>query len=169
MKNGAALYRFVKEGLMQNVIHNIKYRNRYDVAHTLGKRWGEQMLDSDIWEKADYIIPIPLHISRHRQRGYNQSMHFAKGIKEATGIEIKDDILIKYRKHKSQTRKSRTNRFENVLNSFKLKNSELLDGKTILLVDDVMTTGATIEAAYQLLSKSSYIKFQIGLIALADG
>jgi len=168
--HGAALYNFIKSGRIQQAVHSLKYRDKPEIGLVLGQQYGEQMIASALFETPDYIIPIPLHHNKQKnERGYNQSEEFAKGISSITGSKVDTSILIKHIEIDSQTSKGRADRFNNVLNSFKLIHPEKLEGKSVLLVDDVMTTGATIEAAYTLLSPIKDIKLYIGLIVLADG
>lgn len=166
--NGAALYEFIKNGSVQDAIHKLKYKNQSEIGVILGRQFGQRYVSSAQFLNADYIIPIPVHNKRLRTRGYNQSYMFAKGISEVTEIPIKRNILSKSSAIKTQTKKSRSDRFTNVLTSFSMTNKDTLSGKTVLLVDDVVTTGATLEAAISLLSQVENIKIQLGVIALAN-
>ena len=168
MVHGAALYEFIKNGSVQDAIHRLKYKKQSEIGVILGRQFGKQYNESELFDQADYIIPIPLHYRRLRTRGYNQSYMFAKGISEITKIPINQKALAKNSAVKTQTKKSRSDRFSNVLTSFSLKNKNGLEGKTILLVDDVVTTGATLEAAITILSQIENIKIQVGVIALAN-
>ncbi len=167
-EHGAALMNYVKEGAVQNAIHKLKYSGRFDIGIQLGVLFGEAYLSSEIFEKADVIIPIPIHKSRLRKREYNQSEMFANGISSATGIKIDTKLLVKNKYMLSQTQKGRADRFDTVLNTFKVENRVLYKNKRLLLIDDVLTTGATIEAAFSLLEKIPGVKIQLGLIALAS-
>jgi len=168
-QHGAALYNFIKSGSVQNAVHALKYGNRRDIGTVFGRHFGEKMSTSEHFDKPDLIIPIPLHYKRAQQRGYNQSEMFARGISDIIGTTVSTKHLVKTEELVSQTKMSREDRFMNVLNSFQLRKEKELTGKTILLVDDVLTTGATIEAACVVLSKIPDLKLQLGLIALADG
>jgi len=167
-EHGAALMIYVKEGLVQKAIHKLKYSGRFDIGFNFGVLFGEAYLTSNKFIQADAIIPIPVHRSRLRKRGYNQSEIFAKGVASVTQIDIDNKLLIKRKSVVSQTKKDRLGRFDTVLNSFMVTNFEQYRNKRILLLDDVLTTGATIEAAFTLLEKIPGIKIQLGLIALAS-
>lgn len=167
-QHGAALFEYIKEGLVQKAIHGLKYSGRFDLGNNLGKTFGRSYILSPHFSKADYIIPIPIHNSKRRKRGYNQSYEFAKGIFDVTDIPILEKVLVKKAKTTTQTKKGRTDRFDQVLGSFSLQSPEVLKGMTILIVDDVLTTGATIEAAYTLLNEIENITIQLGLIAIAN-
>jgi len=143
--------------------------NRPDIGLEFGKKFGQALLTSPHYSMPDYVIPIPLHYKRQQQRGYNQSAMFAQGISEVIGAQVLRQSLVKTKEINSQTKKSRSDRFTNVLDSFSLRKAEKLYGKKVLIVDDVLTTGATMEAAYQHLYNIPGIRIQLGLIALANG
>ncbi len=167
-ESGAALYTFIKGGLIQSAIHQIKYRKRQDIAYHFGQEFGSRMLESS-WQTPDVIIPIPLHWKRQKERGYNQSEVFARGIADTINSKVNTNCLLKTEDLKSLTSLNRENRFHSVLASFSLRNKKVLTNKKVLLVDDVMTTGATIEAAWLRLKDIPGIKLQVGVITLADG
>lgn len=164
----AALYNFSKGGRVQQALHRLKYENSPDIGIHFGEQFGKRMGEADR-PRPDFLIPIPLHYGKQQIRGYNQSERFARGIANELKIPINQKVLFKHKEITSQTKKNREDRFPNVLDSFSLKNEKQLRGKTIMIVDDVMTTGATIEAAYTLLSKLPDLTIQVGIIALADG
>ncbi len=164
----AALFNFLKDGGIQKAIHALKYGKRYRVAHIFGRDVGKKILNSPLFYRIDTIVPIPIHWKKRRSRGYNQCEEFGQGISEVIGAPLVVNSLLQMKGQKSQTQKNRSERFQNVLESFVLKNPERFKSKSILLVDDVVTTGATVEAAYHLLKQIPDIKIQIALIALAN-
>lgn len=165
--HAAALYNFIKDGAVQKAIHALKYKQRKDVAKVFGRQAGKMINNSEIFKQADLIIPVPVHRRREIKRGYNQSLLFAQAIAGETSSIICKDLLVKEGQRRSQTKKGRSERFQNVLDTFRLIKPERAVGKSILLVDDVVTTGATIEAAFYLLKKIREAKIQILVIALA--
>jgi len=166
-QHGAALFKFIKEGIIQEVVHKIKYKGRDDLIYSFGQQFGAKLLSSDLFKPIDLILPIPVHRSRLRKRGFNQSEVFSQGISDIIKRPVESDCLRKTNKSNSQTKKSRVDRFQNVLESFELCKPEKLQNKAILLVDDVLTTGATIEAAFKILNSVSGLTIQIGILALA--
>jgi ComF family protein len=167
IEHAAALHYFLKKGKVQKLVHAFKYKNKPQIATLLGKQFAYKYLESEIFVAADYIVPIPIHYARRQQRGYNQAYMIAKGIFEITSIPIENKVLIKNKKIVSQTIKNRSERFVNVLNTFSLKNANKFIGKRILIIDDVFTTGATIEAAITILKDIKDITIQVGFIAVA--
>lgn len=168
LTHGAALFNFIKGGSVRRAVHALKYKSRPDIGLSLGREFGNKMKASSLCTLPDILIPIPLQKKKKRTRGYNQSERFAEGISQTTGIPVQSNFLVKEVELVSQTRKNREDRFESVLNSFSLKKPYKLKGKHVMIVDDVMTTGATLEAACTLMSQIPEIKIQAGIIALAD-
>jgi len=164
----ASYYYFNKGSKVQKLIHNLKYSGQKEIGNTIGEFYGTELKESELFKNIDNIIPVPLHPRRQRKRGYNQSAFFAEGL--AKGIEAVYDYELLYRSYdsQSQTRKSRFERWKNVEYIFKLKNPEDLEGKHILLVDDVITTGSTLEACAQTLLKVNGVKVSIATIACAS-
>ncbi|MCH2085081.1 MAG: ComF family protein [Saprospiraceae bacterium] len=168
LENGAALYHFVKGGKTQHLIHNLKYKGRKDIGSKLGKWYGRQLKKSAYFNDIQLIIPVPLHPRKERKRGYNQSYHFAKGLSESMNIRIDTTTLVRKEFTISQTEKSRIERFENVIKAFEVRYPDQLKNKHILLVDDVITTGATLEACGIKLLKIEGVQLSMATIAIAN-
>ncbi len=165
---GLAIFQLQKGGRVHDMLSKLKYRNRRDIGFTLGKMFGELFIQSNQYKEVDYIIPVPLHRLKKRKRGYNQSEVFAQGIATHISAEVNSSCLLKVRKSDSQTRKNRNQRLENVFDSFVLQNEELLINKHILLVDDIVTTGATLEACIMRLKVIEGIRISLGAIAITE-
>jgi len=146
-----ACFFFAKSGKVQHLIHELKYKGNKEAGVFLGQQLGESIKEAPLFQGIDYLIPVPLHPKREKQRGYNQSLMIAKGIHEVTGIPIGDKYLVRAVHTATQTKKSADERFKNVKDIFEVRFAKQLENKHILLIDDVLTTGATLEAcAHQL-------------------
>ena len=146
-----ACFFFAKSGKVQHLIHELKYKNNPEAGIFLGQELGKTIKDAPLFQGIDYLIPVPLHPRREKQRGYNQSLLIAQGINEVTGIPIGDKYLIRAICTTTQTKKSAEERHKNVKDIFEVRFPEELEGKHVLLIDDVLTTGATLEScAHQL-------------------
>lgn len=163
----AALYYYHKSGIIQKLVHLIKFGKRKDLAYLLGKSFAKHYLKTTKEDYAECVICIPVHWRRRMKRGYNQCEEFGKGICSFTGQRLLKNVLLKRRHEESQTGKGRAGRFEQVKKSFYINKAERIKGKSILLIDDVLTTGATLEAAVVLLSDAGVREIQIGLMAQA--
>lgn len=166
--SAAAYYSFGKGGKVQHLIHQLKYRGQKDIGVTLGKLYGYDLRKSDSFKTVNTIIPVPLHPKKKKKRGYNQSEFFAQGLAESMKTETDFNTLYRAADSETQTRKSRFSRWKNVETIFQLKEMHSLEGKHILLVDDVITTGATLEACAQTLLKIPGVKVSIATIAYAS-
>jgi len=142
---------FNKGGRVQRMMHNLKYRGKKQVGIYLGKLFGNELKKSALFKTVEVIVPVPMHPVKQHKRGYNQSALIAQGIAESMGVMIQIDNLIKTENTASQTKKSRYHRWQNVKGVFQIMDEKALENKHILLVDDVITTGATIESCAQLL------------------
>jgi ComF family protein len=129
---------------------------------------GGQLAGNPVFKTADVIIPVPLHKSRLRKRGYNQSTCFAEGLSQKLNIPVEDNNLVRIRATETQTHRSRFSRFENMQEVFSIKNPEALVNKHVILVDDVVTTGSTLEACGAELLKIDRLKLSIATIACAE-
>lgn len=167
LEHAYALLYFEKGGKVQHLMHQFKYRGMQKIGNKLGNIAGNQILQNPLLPAVDYIIPVPLHKSRMRERGYNQSANFARGLALQLQATVAEDNLIRAVKTSTQTRKSRFARFENMQQVFTLNHPQTLEGKHILLVDDIVTTGSTLEACAQELLKVPGLRLSIATIAYA--
>ena len=158
IEHGTALFRFEKKGLVQQLIHGLKYKGYENIGFVLGNWLGGELNEVDAYRTIDVVIPVPLHNKKLKTRGYNQVEKFGQQIAKALDVEYKDDVLVKITNTKSQTTKGRLTRWTNSDELFALKNMETIDNKHILLVDDIITTGATLEACVNVLSQVKNIK-----------
>lgn len=164
----ASYLHFEKKSGIQSILHHLKYRGKKEIGRMLGHWYGLDLKKSEI-PRFDMIIPVPLHPSKFRSRGYNQSEWFGKGLSESLGIPVVTDNLVRIRKSESQTRKSRFNRWQNVSGIFAVQYPERLINRHILLVDDVITTGATLEACAQtILALNCGAKISMVTLAFAN-
>jgi ComF family protein len=162
-----AFFLFRKGGKVQRLLHALKYNNHPEIGETLGKVYGQELFEAEYHKQIDLIVPVPLHHARKRKRGYNQSEEFAKGLSQSLNIPT-CSILDRVTPTESQTRKSKLKRWQNVSEVFKLNNTKAAVGKKIMLVDDVITTGATIEACAQTLLAESCASISVASIAYAQ-
>jgi len=162
------LFYFTKGGKIQNLLHQFKYRGMKQIGNLLGNIAGGQLIKNEVFNSVDLIIPVPLHKKRMLQRGYNQSACFAEGLSEKLNALVEDNNLVRQIATETQTHKSRFARFENMKEVFTVINSEKLMNKHVLLVDDVITTGSTLEACGSQLLKIHGLKLSIATIAYAE-
>ena len=163
-----AQYKFVKESRIQKLLHNLKYKNHPEIGVMIGKRYGRDLWEANYKSEFDVIVPVPLHVTRFRKRGYNQSEQFAMGISEGLEIPFVSNGLIRVLKTDTQTKKTKLNRWENVSDVFKIGQLDKIVGKRILLVDDIITTGATLEACAKVLLAHGCKEVSIACIAAAQ-
>lgn len=157
---------FNKGGIAQKLIHQLKYKGKKEAARELGQWYGQQLKqESELLSQVDLIVGVPLHKSRFKQRGYNQADWLADGLAESLQIPFRTDVLIRTAFKESQTRKNRLERWENVKTVFAVNKADDVVGKRVVIVDDVLTTGATIEACAVELQKAGCTS--IGVITLA--
>lgn len=159
---------FTKQGVMQAVIHHIKYNHGTELGFKMGKLFGNEIKGSEFISSVDAIIPIPLHPKKQKQRGYNQAEIIANGMGEALNLPIIRHVLVRSIHNPTQTKRTKTQRWENVDGIFTIADAKILEDKHILLVDDVMTTGSTLEAAADALVKIPNIKISVATLAEAQ-
>ncbi len=164
---GMAFLYYDRGGNVQELIHRLKYDNQPQIGEVLGQIYGQVLKQSAKLSPIDLILPVPLHPRKQYERGYNQASQFAKGLSEVLAIPYKDNYLQRNTYSESQTGKTRTDRLTNVMEAFSLKPGIDLNEKRVLLVDDVMTTGATLEACAQPLIRQQ-VKLSMATIAMAS-
>jgi len=167
IENGTALFRFEKKGNVQRLIHNLKYKDHEHIGFVLGNWLGGELKTLESYKNIDAVIPVPLHKNKLRKRGYNQVALFGQQVAEALNTDYLDDVLVKVTNTKSQVNKKRLARWTNSDELFTLKNMEVIDNKHILVVDDIITTGATLEACISILNQAKNIKISIATMAIA--
>ena len=168
LEGAYALYYFTKGGKVQNLMHHFKYKGMQQIGNLLGNIAGKQLAGNTQFAGVDYIIPVPLHKKRLKERGYNQSACFAQGLAEKLKGIVEENNLIRTKATQTQTHRSRFARFENMQEVFAVKNPEKLKGKHVLLVDDIVTTGSTLEACAMPLLQIEGLKLSIATIAYAE-
>ena len=152
---------FSKGGLVQRLLHELKYNNQQSLGVHLGEIMSYDLMSKNFFQDIDLIIPIPLHNKKQNKRGYNQSECITQGIEKVTGITIDTASIIRKIANPTQTRKSRLSRWDNVSEIMKVVDNEALIEKHVLLVDDVITTGSTIEAMTSAMETIPKIKISV--------
>ncbi len=155
-----ALFKYQKGSRFQNLIHDLKYRNRQDIGLEMGRLLGTELRGSP-FASADMILPVPLHRKRLRQRGYNQCHPIAEGLSTSLGIPWFSHHLIRLSASITQTNKSRMDRWSNVEGKFRVINPLKLTGRHVILVDDVVTTGATLDACASAILSQEEVRVSI--------
>jgi len=160
-------FTFGKKGKVQRLMHELKYKGNTMVGELMGIELGKEIDKAEIADKVDVVVPVPLHKKKMKQRGYNQSEFIAIGVAKVLECEMDPDLLQRMEHSESQTKKSKYERWENVGEAFTLTDANQYIGKHILLVDDVVTTGATLEACCKKLEEIKGVKLSIGTLASA--
>ncbi|MBL4625512.1 MAG: ComF family protein [Flavobacteriales bacterium] len=164
----AAAYCYFKKGdKIQHVMHELKYKGNAQVGVEMGKLYGLDLIQSELFSGVDYLVPVPLHINRQRKRGYNQAEVIADGMAESMGVPVDISTLIRGTANETQTKKSHYERWKNVDSIFQITDLEKFENKHVLVVDDVITTGSTIEACVQSLLAVEGIKVSVVTLACA--
>ena len=166
--SASAYYFFQKGGGVQHLLHAIKYQGAKEAAREIGKVYGSELKASDYYNTANMIIPVPLHPRKKKERGYNQCDFIAEGIAEGLNIDWSPDLLVRDFESETQTKKTRFMRWKNVETIFRLKNPDLIVGKHIIIVDDVITTGATIESSAKCITILPDTRVSVAAIACAQ-
>ena len=165
LRNVMTLFKFVKESRVQQVLHALKYKHQPELGEMLGRIYGQDLLEAEYSGSFDLIIPVPLHSSRRKLRGYNQSEEFGKGLSQILQVPCNDTYMMRAAKTETQTHKSKLSRWENVNSIFQVVDPRVIFEKRVLLVDDVVTTGATLEACGDALLRAGCRELSIACIA----
>ncbi|MEX0967088.1 MAG: phosphoribosyltransferase family protein [Bacteroidia bacterium] len=165
IKYALAFYFFRKSSKVQHLLHNIKYKEQKEAAVEAGRWYGSQLLQDGF--SFDCIVPVPLHERKLRARGFNQSAFFGQGMAEGLAIPMDTDSVMRAIFNPTQTKKSRYARWKNVEDIFRLQPGHELDNKHVLLVDDVVTTGSTLEACARAVLRANGAKVSIATLAYA--
>lgn len=165
---GTALLYYRKKGVVQELIHALKYKGHQEVGEFFGMWMGKQLVESKRFNDLDAIILVPLHPKRLKTRGYNQLTIFSDQLSKELGIPVYKDVLVKIGKSASQTNKNRFSRFEKINEYFHITDTTILEGMHVLLVDDVFTTGATLEACANEIYKTPEVRISIATMVVSD-
>ena len=168
LENATALLHFSKKGIVQQLLHNLKYRGHNYISGFFGEWLGTELNSITAYKDIDIVVPVPLYKTKLRKRGYNQVEGFGKSIAKALNAEYNDKVLIKTKATKTKVFEGRLQRWKDDGAIFSLSETESLRGKHILLVDDIITTGATVEACATELLKIDNIKLSLATMAIAD-
>lgn len=160
-----AYLKFIKGGSVQNLLHRLKYEGRREVGIFLGQKFGEALQKVGYSQRTDLIVPVPIHPSKLKKRGYNQAEIFARGLSEGMGLPCEAHILKRLKKSRSQTERGKAERLSDIEGAFSVIQQDKIFSKRILLVDDVITTGATVEVCSSALEAAGCKS--IGLAAIA--
>ncbi len=168
LETGTALYYFQKGGLVQQAIHQFKYRGNLKLGEYLGGLLGLSLKKSPHYKDLHMMIPVPLHPAKARARGFNQSEIICRGLTDVLQIPSRSDLLVRMEETATQTKKDRFHRWENVSQGFRVTDEAALANQHVLLVDDVVTTGATLEACANSLLQVPGVKVWIATLAITD-
>lgn len=159
---------FSKDSLIQELIHQLKYKSNQAIGVYMGELVGKSLLNSTRFSHIDYLVPLPLYPDKERKRGYNQAAVICQGMSTIMQVPVSLGNITRQRFTETQTKKHRMERWENVADSFKVMHPEKISGKNLLLVDDVVTTGATLEACGHVILEAAGAKLSLATLALAS-
>jgi len=166
IEHAGSFFYFNKGSAYQSLIHKLKYSGRQDIGIEMGKAFGAELRKS-VFARADMIVPVPLHPEKLKKRGYNQSEMIARGLSMTLNLPVNTGILFRGESTDTQTRKTRFDRFKNVEGKFRIHTTTALEGKHLILADDVVTTGSTLEACAIAVLESRDTKVSILTLAVA--
>ena len=162
-----ALFYFKKDNMAQHLIHSLKYKGDEQIGEWLGQWLGEKIKNAPLFQQADVVLPVPLHKSKERKRGYNQVALFGRTLASVLHLDYIDDVLVKIEANTTQTRKVVWRRLKESEHIFSLQNTHRIEGKKVLLVDDVVTTGATLTNCYELLKTVPNVEIGVATMGYA--
>lgn len=162
-----AMFSFTKGGIVQNVMHELKYKGNQKAGEELGRMLGSMLSEMEDFKSIDYIIPVPMHPKKLKVRGYNQCDSICRGANEQMNAHLLLNGLVKSVHAESQTRKSKYERWKNVESIFELNPKEPIEGGRVLIIDDVVTTGSTLEACCHAVLKAPNTSVCIATVAYA--
>ena len=160
------LFRYEKDSEIQHLIHNFKYKNSKKLGQNLAFWQLKLLTNVQFIDKIDLVVPVPMHYKKQKKKGYNQVSYYAKTLAQELNAKYLPKVLIKNRETKTQSKQTRKERYENILNSIDLNPDICINNKHILLVDDVITTGATMQACMSSLLKANGVQISIAAIAI---
>ena len=166
VKNASAFLFYSEKGIVKNLIHKLKYQNQPQIGGFLGDWYGQILLENKELTDIDMVIPVPLHSKKLKKRGYNQVALFGETLANHLEVPYLSDVLIKTANTRTQTRKRRIFRWQESDDLYKISNALTLSGKHLLLVDDVITTGATIEACVAAIKKAPQVEVSVASMAV---
>lgn len=166
--NASSYLYFTKESLVQHLMHQLKYKGNKDLGLQLGRLMGIALKSADRFSEISALIPLPLFPSKERKRGYNQATVLCEGMAEILSVPVLKDVITRPQHTETQTKKGRIERWRNIEGKFQLINPSAIQNKHVLLIDDVVTTGATLEACADELLKADNVKLSIATLCKAD-
>ena len=165
--SATAQYYFTKESIVQHLMHQLKYKGNKEVGFYLGRLMGLAMAESNRFSFIDALLPLPLHPSKEHKRGYNQATVLCEGISDVLGKPVLKNVVVRPEHTETQTRKSRLERWQNMEGKFELADASAIESKHVLLIDDVITTGATLEACGREILKAEYVQLSIATLCFS--
>lgn len=166
--NASAHLYFTKESLVQHLMHQLKYRGNKELGVQLGRIMGNALLNSNRFTDIDALIPLPLFPSKEKKRGYNQAKVLCDGIAEILRIPVLSNVITRPQHTETQTKKGRIERWKNIEGKFRLVDADTIRNKHLLLIDDVVTTGATLEACGNELLSAENVKLSVATLCVAS-
>jgi len=156
---------FTRGAMMQELLHRVKYKGHTQLGRLLGRMMGKALQESKRFEGIEALVPLPLHRAKERARGYNQAVVLCEGLAEVLQLPVIKTAVVRLSSTETQTHKNRIERWQNMQGIFKLAQPQLIAGKHLLLVDDVITTGATIDACMRAMMETEEIRLSVAALA----